>query len=298
VVYLPVMAAQQPNRYNVFKAPFHYAAIQKLRDAYQNGKAADFFKRYLLDVAPQSDNRPFPGRLLKWTQIRHYYQTMGSRFYTLLLSGEVIVVVVLIEAIVVSTAILILPLFLLGESKATLAWPDLLFFLNVGFGFMLVELFFINAYTLFFNEAAVSLTVVLAGILISSSIGGYFSQRLTGRQLRHGIILLILLLAVLWLTLDQWRVWCLTVPDWGRHLLALGLLFPVGCLLGLPFPLGMRLLLSAPTQRAHAWAINGCASVVTSVAAMQLAISFGLPALLHGAILTYAVAFLALGLRK
>ncbi len=298
LVYLPDITAEQPNRFNVFTAPFHYAALQDLRQAYQNGKSEIFFNKYLLDVAPQSDQRPFPGRLLKWSQIRQYYQTMGSRLYTLLLSGEVVVGVVLIEAIVVSVLILILPLFFFGGTRKTLPLPELIFFLNVGFGFMLVELFFIHTYTLFFSEPVVSLTVVLTGILISSSVGGYFSQRLKLVWLKHGLIALVLLLSSLWITLDHWTAVCLRAPGWWGLLLVLTLLLPVGILLGLPFPLGMRLLLPDPAQRAHAWAVNGCASVVTSVAAMQLAISVGLPSLLGGAIIAYAVARLSLKFLK
>jgi len=294
LVYHPEITPQRPNRFNVFPEPYHYETLQALRKAYQNGRADTFFKEYLLDVEPQSDGRPFPGRLLKWSQVRQYYRTMGSRLYTLLLSGEVVVAVVLIEAIVVSVVILVFPLFFLGRTRGTLPLSALIFFLNVGFGFMLVELFFIHAYTLFFSEPVVSFTVVLTGILISSSIGGYFSQRLTRHWLRYGVITLVLLLAGLWLTLDYWATVCLNAPGWWGYLLILALLFPVGFLLGLPFPLAIRLLLPTPAQRAHAWAVNGCASVVTSVAAMQLAISVGLAALLSGAILSYAIALFSL----
>jgi len=298
VVYLPDITPQQPNRYNVFPEPYHYAALQDLRHAYQQGRAETFFKEYLLDVAPQSDQRPFPGRLLKWSQVRQYYRTMGSRLYTLLLSGEVVVGVVLIEAISISAVILILPLFFIGRTRKKLPLSELVFFLNVGFGFMLVELFFVNAYTLFFSETVVSFTIVLTGILISSSVSGFISQQLKRSWLNRGIIVLVLILASLWLMFDSWTAACLAAPGWLCYFLLLALLFPIGFLMGLPFPLGMRLLLPDPAQRAHAWAVNGCASVVTSVAAMQLAISIGLPSLLAGAMLSYAVAFLSLKFLK
>jgi hypothetical protein len=180
------------------------------------------------------------------------------------------------------------------RDNAALSLPALLFFLSVGFGFMLVELFFINCYTLFFNEAVVSFTLVLAGILISSSVGGYVSQRLGCTGLSYSMAGLVGILCGVGLTQEYWSAFYLGVADGWRHLLSLVLLFPVGFLLGLPFPLGMRLLMPNSTQRAHAWAVNGCASVVTSVAAMQLAISIGLPALLGGAVVAYLIAIAAL----
>jgi hypothetical protein len=75
-----------------------------------------------------------------------------------------------------------------------------------------------------------------------------------------------------------------------RVLVALLLILPVGLLMGLPFPLGMRYLLDNPVQRAYAWSVNGCASVLSSIAAAQLAISVGIPAIVLGAVVGYLVA--------
>jgi hypothetical protein len=61
--------------------------------------------------------------------------------------------------------------------------------------------------------------------------------------------------------------------------------------MGLPFPLGMRFLLQRPLDRAFAWSVSGCASVLASIAAAQIAISAGLHWILCASLSAYALAF-------
>ena len=60
--------------------------------------------------------------------------------------------------------------------------------------------------------------------------------------------------------------------------------------MGLPFPLGMQFWLSSPVQRAYAWSVNGCASVLTSIISAQIAISFGIPVIIFCAVFSYVAA--------
>ena len=72
-----------------------------------------------------------------------------------------------------------------------------------------------------------------------------------------------------------------------------------GVLTGLPFPLAMRHLLKTPSSRAYAWTANGCASVLASIAAAQMALSRGIAAIVIGAAAAYSVALIcALGMRS
>ncbi|MBT8372144.1 MAG: hypothetical protein KJO34_14355, partial [Deltaproteobacteria bacterium] len=79
-----------------------------------------------------------------------------------------------------------------------------------------------------------------------------------------------------------------------RYLIALLILLPSGFLMGLPFPIGMRYIASGPVQRAYAWSVNGCASVLTSIVAAQVAISFGIPFIIACAVGAYLLALLAI----
>ena len=74
-----------------------------------------------------------------------------------------------------------------------------------------------------------------------------------------------------------------------QYVWALLVLFPIGFLMGLPFTIGMRDLLSSATQRAYAWSANGCASVITAIVSAQIALIFGIFSILGCAIAAYLV---------
>src|SRR6185312_9559994 len=65
-------------------------------------------------------------------------------------------------------------------------------------------------------------------------------------------------------------------------------LAPLGFLMGMPFPTGLRLVKTVE----WAWALNAAASVLGSVMAMIIAIHFGLTVTLACAALSYGVAAL------
>ncbi len=157
---------------------------------------------------------------------------------------------------------------------------------------MFVELFFIKKYILIFGDPVVSFTVVISGILIFSGIGGFFSQRLGHKSLRCAIIVLFAFLILIFLGFDTIIHRILGFSGIFQYIVPILLLMPLGFLVGFPFPLGMRYLLKSPGQRAHAWTANGCASVLTSILAAQIALSIGINAIIACAASAYFLAFL------
>ena len=292
LVYIPGITKKMVNRFNIFDAPYHFLEISRLAEAYQSGTEKTYFETYPLDVAPQSDNRPFPGRFLKWDRLKALYKITGSRFYSLFMSGEIVVAVVFLEALAISIFLLVLPLFIIPKQGQKLYISDILYFLAVGAGFMFVELFFIKKYIFIFGDPVISFTVVLTGILVFSGFGGYCSQRIGPNGLRYVLIALILVLMFVFFGLDPIVHRILACSKIIRYILAFLLLIPSGFLLGLPFPLGMRYLLNHPAQRAYAWTTNGCASVLASIASAQIALSIGIPTIILCAAAAYLLAFL------
>jgi hypothetical protein len=90
----------------------------------------------------------------------------------------------------------------------------------------------------------------------------------------------------LWIASQQ--VLALDEP-WRYAVLSAVVVIP-GFAMGIPFPLGMRFLLKRPQERAFAWAVNGCASVLGSIATAQIAISAGFEWILAAAVISYALA--------
>ena len=292
LVYLPGITQKMVNRFNIFDAPYHFLEINRLAEAYRSGTEKAYYKTYPLDVAPQKDSRPFPSRFLKWTRLKALYKITGSRFYSLFMSGEIIVAVVFLEALVVAIILLVLPLFAIPKEGQKPLLSHILYFLAVGAGFMFIELFFIKKYIFVFGDPVISFTVVLAGILVFSSFGGYWSQRIGPSGLRYILIALIAVLIFIFLGLNSIIYKILGLSKILRYILAFLLLFPPGFLAGLPFPLGMRYLLNRPAQRAYAWTANGCASVLTSIVSAQIALSLGIPTIILCAAAAYLLAFL------
>jgi len=291
LVFLPQIKFEDTNHFNRFNQPYHYLEIDLLARAYRESASKAYFDAYLLDAMPQSDQRPFPNRFLKWTRLREIYETTGSRFYSLFLSGEIIVVAVLIEAILISIFLLILPaMFRRYTGRLRIFQSG--YFLAVGAGFILSEMYFIKAYTHIFGDPLISFTIVLTGLLICSSIGGFFSQHLSNNRLPSCLAGLIVLLSALFLFHDPLTGKLLHLPLVARYATAGLLLLPIGFLMGLAFPIGMRDLLESPTKRAKAWAVNGCASVVSAVAAAQVALTAGIPVLILIAAATYLIALI------
>ena len=276
IVFLPQITSDQANRFNKYDAPYHFIEVNRLAAAYRKGQEKEYFRSYLLDIQSQSDNRPFPGRYLKWPKVKSLYQTLGSRLYALLMSGEIIVLVVLIEALVISGFLLFLPLVFVRRSQRKTSISQVLYFLGVGAGFMFIELFFIKKYILLFGDPVISFSVVVCGILIFSSLGGAWIQKKDKSVLKKALPILIAILLLALLALDPLMSYLLGIREIWQYIVALLILFPIGFLMGLPFTIGMRDLFACATQRAYAWSANGCASVITAIVSAQIALIFGI----------------------
>ncbi|MGD2098527.1 MAG: hypothetical protein PVG35_13160 [Desulfobacterales bacterium] len=293
IVYLAGLTSDQANRFNQFDAPYHFNEIHRLAAGYRQGTESAYFKSYLLDVRPQSDDRPFPGRYLKWPKIKVLYETLGSRLYALLMSGELVIMVVLIEAMVVSGLLLLLPLVLVHRRTRKPSRVQVLYFLGIGAGFMLVELFFIKKFILLWADPVISFSVVVAGVLIFSSLGGAWAQTQNKSILKKALYILLGLLLAASVALDpliQWLMGCTAIWQYAIALLVIG---PIGFLMGLPFTMGMRDMLSSAAQRAYAWSANGCASVLSSIVAAQIALMFGIVFILLSAVAAYGIVMLS-----
>jgi hypothetical protein len=293
LVFLADLPASQANRFNQYDAPYHYMQLQHLAAAYRQKKENDYFNAYLLDVRPQSDNRPFPGRYLKWTKVKTLYHTLGSRLYTLLLSGEIVVMVVFIEALAVSGLVLFLPLLFMRRHVLKPSLQQALFFIGIGAGFMFAELFFIKKLMLVWSDPVISFSMVVTGVLVFSSLGGVWAQKKEKFVLTGSLVLLIAALLTAFFALDRLVHLVLGWATVWKYVLVLLALGPIGFLMGLPFTIGMRDILYSDAQRAWAWSANGCASVLASIVAAQIALKFGITFILGCAVVSYLLVMLS-----
>jgi hypothetical protein len=83
-------------------------------------------------------------------------------------------------------------------------------------------------------------------------------------------------------------------PLFFRQVITVILIGPVGLLMGMPFPLAIRLVGSKwPLFVPWVWCANGCASVLGSILPVIIALSFGFESVLFLAAILYFVSLLA-----
>ena len=292
-VYLPEGTAGTTNRFNRFDRAYYADGILSLSKAYAAGEEKTYSRSYPLDVAPQTDDRPFPEKFLKWSRITSLYESVGSRIYAMLLSGEIVVAMVFVEAVAVSL-LLLAPLLAVAGKQRRAKPRNILYFLSVGCGFMFLELYFVHSYGMLFGDPVITLSVVLSAMLVFSGMGGYLSRNFGPERIRHCLMGLTLLQAVFFLGFEPLGAMILKWSALARTAGSVLLLAPIGIMAGIPFAVGMRTLPTGPMERACAWSANGCASVLAAVASAQIAVSIGISSLLVFAAAGYFTALVCI----
>lgn len=183
-------------------------------------------------------------------------------------------VATLAQALLAGIALVILPLTLRRRRDPPppgLRWRVLVYFGALGLGFLLLEIAFIQKLVLFLAHPLYALTVVLAGFLVFAGLGSAAAGRIGGgRQVMSRAVAVLVAVAAGGLALLGGLCgWLAGLPEGLRILAALGLVAPLGIAMGVPFPQGLAQLQSlTPGLVPWAWAINGCASVVSAALAM------------------------------
>jgi len=163
-----------------------------------------------------------------------------------------------------------------------------LYFLMLGIGYLLVEIPLLQQFILFLGHPTYAAITVLFIMLVSSGLGSLLASRLFdpigGRSILLFPALLVPLIGVA-IFIRPILGATIGLHLSARLLISVLVIGPVALLLGMPFPLGVRVLHGrVGVLVPWAWAINGVASVAAPVLAMILAIVWGFStALLVGA---------------
>ena len=107
------------------------------------------------------------------------------------MSGEIVVGLVFIEALILSVGLLILPLILVTRRIQKPTLSQVTYFLGIGAGFMFVELYLIKSFILIVGDPFISFTLVVSAILIFSSLGGLWAHTQSIRNIRLVLMTLI-----------------------------------------------------------------------------------------------------------
>ena len=151
-----------------------------------------------------------------------------------------------------------------------------------------MEISLIQRFVLFLGHPTYALTVVVFLMLLSSGMGSVIAHRM---RLRRALLLVVVLIAAYVAALPALLAAAVGQMFTVKLLISAALLAPLGLLMGMPFPLGLRLAASENGPAVEwAWAMNAAGSVLGSVTAMVIAIEFGLTITLSCAALAYLLA--------
>ncbi|HID28607.1 MAG TPA: hypothetical protein EYP19_01235 [Desulfobacterales bacterium] len=281
LVYYPQMPRAEANQYNRFPGPIYHDTIQKILNPHTRQA---FYKAYLFDVRPVTDDRPFFYHSFRIEKLISLYRAVGNK-WQLFLEGGYLIHLIFFQAAVICLVLMTLPLKKAGLPPS--CW-FLSYFGLIGIAFMLTEICLIQRFILFLARPAYAVSVVLFSLLVASAFGSFYSKRLT---VPATLTLTPALLIAYAFLLNRLLVLAIAWPLWMRYGTAFFLILPLGFTMGMFFPMGMRTLtLYLESAIPWAWAVNASLSVVGSVLAVLIALSFGFKSVLLLASLVYVIA--------
>ena len=306
LTYLPGIQAGDANQYNILPEPSYYQAYLSLLEA---EPLETFYQNYAYDVRPPTDDHPFFGHYFKWGQTPQILAQFGKAWLPFGGGGYLVILSLLALAIILACLLILLPVGLgrlrrhnPARRASAFNQRNLMYFGMLGLAFLCVEVPLLQRFILYLGNPAYAFTGVLFGLLFFSGLGSRLSHRLS---LRLMLGLLIPLIVVMPLFLPWLFETTLSLTLVARLVITLASLAPLGFLMGVPFPAGLRLLAVGGESVAEsgeidskqqgiswAWAVNGAASVVAPILAALLALSYGFRVVLWVGALFYLMALL------
>jgi hypothetical protein len=296
VAWYPGITRGESNRYNRLRdAWFHDAAQALLGEQRER-----FLDDYKFNLRPASDDQPYFFHFFKWRTLAEVLQLRERGGASLADAGYLVLVATLAQAVIASLLLILLPISLYqrrtNPAKQGVRRSMVMgYFFILGLAFLFIEIAFIQKLLLFLHHPLYAVAVVLSSFLVFSGLGSAWLGRISpggrGRRLGQAVTGIVVLGTVYLLSLDPLLDHLAMLPDAMRILISVALIAPLAFCMGMPFPLGLgRLADHAPDLMPWAWAINGCASVISAVLATLLAIHLGFSTVIAVALALYAMA--------
>jgi hypothetical protein len=172
------------------------------------------------------------------------------------------------------------------------------YFAAIGFGFMFVEIAFIQKFVLWLSYPLYAVAVVLFAFLLFAGLGSRAAGHVhRGRvpAVREPVAAVVLAIGVASAACLAALPWlfehAMGLPDALRIAIAVALIAPLAFFMGMPFPLALAQVEAGDARLVPwAWGINGCASVTGAVLATLLAVHVGFTMVVVAALVLYGIA--------
>ena len=242
--------------------------------------------------SPSTTPRPYPGQHLRAGSLGALLRTPRSNWLPFAEWGYIALLATLLQSVALAVLAILVPAALGAGSvgRRRLA-PILAYFSAVGLAYLAVEIAAIQQLSLLLGHPVYAVTAVLVAFLVSSGLGSIWSDRIgTGRG--RGLLLGLSVLGLAYSGALLGLVHLMQpLPLAARAAFGGLAVAPLAFLMGVPFPMGLRVLAQGGGPcTAWAWAANGFASVVAAPAAALVAVEAGSPVVLLGGGIAYAMA--------
>ena len=286
-VFLPGLTKEERVFYNGMNDESFFAYIDELL----SDKRKNLYQDYDFYLRPATDDKPYFSQFLRWKSLPHLNDIFGSQSVPFLELGWLISVMTFFQLSLLALLLIILPLFKIGWKGSYKFWT-LFYFSGLGIGYMFLEIVLIQQFILFFGNPVYAAAWVIGIMMLASGAGSYYSSGLLlKRSILQKILLMIAVLLVFYSFFLSTFLQNITGLPVGLKLAVSLLIIAVpSVLMGMPFPMGLRLLSAIEEKNIPwAWGINGCMSVISAALAILLAVETGFTLVMILAGLAYAV---------
>ena len=254
-----------------------------------------FLAEYPVDVRPTDDDRPF---FFHTTRLRDQFQVAFGR--SMLFGNGLSALLTLFGISALLVVVFVVGPLVVGGGRPGSGWAgSLTYFAALGAGFMLLEVALLQRFVLLLGHPVYSLTVTLFSLLLGTGLGSFLSQRVAPGRVRSATVTVLIAIVAVALTapvllprlIDAAIPWPLPL----RIATAAAVMVPLGILLGMPLPGGIRLLSARrPELVPWGWGMNGAFSVIGATLAIFIAMNWGFSVTLLCGMVVYAAAALTL----
>lgn len=270
-------------------APLYYPGFEQEGNWYvkllKSNDYSSFLKLKGLNLEPPTDDKPFfehigsIGRINvddPYTPRGLHWVAMQKKLKATLPVEDMILIAILIEASLFSLIFIFGPLIIFKKRGVNplKEHKTMFFFFSIGISYILLEICLMQKFVLFLGVPVYAIAVVLFSLLSATGCGSLSTGKIKSeaKGLKTAVTaLFIYLLAANYLMPPMVNMFLgKSLPV--RILISFLVIFPQGFIMGMFFPLGMRILdKTAKELIPWAWGINGYATVIGSVLAIAFA---------------------------
>jgi hypothetical protein len=230
----------------------------------------------LYDFRPPTDRRPYYFNMLRPRAILETDRLPGGGGA---LNGNLRATLMLLTLLGVCTTLVCLiivwplirsgrPPMPAGQFAVTMGY-----FAVIGFAYMLIQIGLLQRLSIYIGHPTYTLAIVLFSMLLFTGLGSFLSQALsvsTGTFFRWVPIAITLALGITAIVLPRVLAATVTSGLATRTLCVLAFAAPLSTLLGMCFPIGVRLVERASAVVPWAWGINGAFGVLAAIVGVAI----------------------------